>query len=65
MCIACGGVCGGAGDVVLPSLVIGAGLVVLGVRAKRAAASRKSGDSSGKGESSRPLADPRHPTAEE
>lgn len=35
MCIACGGICGGVGDVLLPSMVAGAGLVVLGVRARR------------------------------
>jgi hypothetical protein len=35
MCIFCGGACGGAVDVILPSLVAGAGLVVLKVQAMR------------------------------
>lgn len=35
MCIACGGICGGVGDVLLPSMVAGAGLVILGVRVGR------------------------------
>ncbi len=36
MCIFCGGACGGAGDILLPSIVAGAGLVVLKVQAIRA-----------------------------
>ncbi len=35
MCIACGGICGGAGNIVLPSLVVGALIIVQGVRASR------------------------------
>ncbi len=41
MCIACGGTCGGAGDIVLPSLVIGAVIIVQGVRASREARETK------------------------
>jgi hypothetical protein len=35
MCIFCGGTCGGAGDMLLPALVTGAGLIVLKIKARR------------------------------
>jgi hypothetical protein len=41
MCIFCGGACGGAGDILLPSIVAGAGLVVLKVQAIRASSKGK------------------------
>lgn len=41
MCIFCGGTCGGAGDMLLPALVTGAGLVVLKIQAKRASKKEK------------------------
>lgn len=42
MCIFCGGVCGGAVDVLLPSIVAGAGLVVLKIQAIRVSSKGKS-----------------------
>jgi hypothetical protein len=35
MCIFCGGTCDGAGDVILPTLAAGAGMVMLRIQAKR------------------------------
>jgi hypothetical protein len=35
MCIFCGGACGGIGDMLLPTIVTGAGLVVLKIKARR------------------------------
>lgn len=35
MCIFRGGACGGVGDVILPTLAAGAGLVMLRIQAKR------------------------------
>ncbi|WP_181213576.1 hypothetical protein [Dehalococcoides mccartyi] len=35
MCIFCGGTCGGAGDMLLPALATGGGLVILKIQAKR------------------------------
>ena len=43
MCIFCGGACGGVGDILLPSIVAGAGLVVLKVQAIRASSKGKNG----------------------
>ncbi len=42
MCIFCGGACGGAGDMLLPSIAAGAGLVVLKIQAMRASSKGKS-----------------------
>jgi len=36
MCIFCGGTCGGVGDMLLPSLVTGASLLVMRIRVNRA-----------------------------
>ena len=46
MCIFCGGACGGAGDILLPSIVAGTGLVVLKVQAIRASSKGKNGGNS-------------------
>jgi hypothetical protein len=35
MCIFCGGACGGIGDVLLPTLVTGTGLMMLKLKARR------------------------------
>jgi hypothetical protein len=44
MCIFCGGVCGGAGDMLLPSLVAASSLVVMRVRLKHSSAKSQPGD---------------------
>jgi hypothetical protein len=35
MCIFCGGVCGGIGDILLPTLATGAGLAMFKIKARK------------------------------
>jgi hypothetical protein len=42
MCIFCGGACGGIGDMLLPTLATGAGLVMFKIKARKE--SRKASD---------------------